>query len=289
MKTSTTIYSILLLGAVTAPINAWAEPFSKNYSIALGIGNRPLDGLEAGIEKYIIDQGYNEIFPEITNAVNLKDYSMIYFTCELSFSPDLHIRKKDRLDFIFAMDATGFSKKGKEDLSPTYMLDNGFEVDVGNYKTKWEVDSPLYFSVGPGIAYAPITFQKGRFHVSPGFAVLGGVGYVTESSIDVTSKYETNELMDFLVLIFGEDIIDDFGIVREEEVHITMKGKGPFIHPKGRIPFGYDQFSFVVQGGPRFERINMSVVEQVDSERTTGSTQFNLNGFAGEILVRYDF
>jgi hypothetical protein len=68
-----------------------------------------------------------------------------------------------------------------------------------------------------------------------------------------------------------------------------MNGKGPFVHPKARIIFGYDQFDFVVQGGPRFERINVDVSEQIDSKITKGSALFNLNGFAGEVLVRYDF
>ncbi len=289
MKTKTLIPSLLLLEAVAVP-NANAGPLSGDWSIALGVGNRPLDGLETGIEKYIIDQGYNEIFPEITNAVNLQEYSMIYFTGELSFTPPLHISKRDSIDFILAtMNATGFSKKGTENLTLTYPLDNGFEMEVGNYKTNWEVDSPLYWSIGQGIAYDPITFQKGRFHATPGFAVVWGAGYVTESTIDVTAKYETNDLMDFLIFLFEDDILDDFGIVREDEVHITMKGKGPFIHPKGRMAFGYDHVDVVVQGGPRFERINLNVLEQRVSEITRGKAVFNLQGFAGEVLVRYEF
>lgn len=289
MITKNSIYSLLLLGTVALPTNAQAGILSGEYSVALGVGDRPLDGLEAGVEGYIIEQGYNKVFPDITDKINFEKYSMVYLTGELAFSPQFHILKKDRLDVIFAIDATGFSKEGEEKLTFAYPIDDDFEVKLGDYKTHWEVHSPLYMSLGPEIAYAPTTFQKGRYSVAPGFAVSGGEGYITKSTIDVASRYETNEIMDVLVFLFGEDVIDDLGIVREQEVHITMKGKGPFVSPKGRVTFGYWHGSIVVQGGPRFERIDMRIVEQIDSERTIRRTQFDLDGFAWEVLLRYDF
>ena len=279
----------LLLGAVAVPANARAGPFSGEYSIALGVGNRPLDGLEEGIEGYIIERGYNKMFPDIIDAVDLHKYSMIYLTCELAFSPNAHVLKKDRLEVMFDIDATGFSQKWKENLPLTYPLTDDLEIELGEYRTEWEVRAPLYVSLGPGIAYAPTKFQKGRYSLAPGFAVSGGAGYFTKSTIDVASKYETNVIMDFLVLLFGERVIDDFGIVREQDVRVTMKGKGLFVSPKGRVTLGYGHVSLVAQGGPRFEHINMNVVDQIDSERTRESTDFNMNGFASEFFLRYDF
>lgn len=262
----------------------------NQYSLAFGIGSRPLANVEYGLEDYLAERGYTEQFPGLAESFKLRD-SLTYLMCDFSvIHPNLHIWQKDKIEFLTEINFSSSVLSNTIDTGKDYFPLYYGEVDLGDMGIDWGIDLPFYLAAAEGIVYTPFTYPFGMFHVAPQAVLTGGYGYF-HANVDINMNYEPSELMQEAIDQFGQEWFDEnVGIPSKQTIHTTLNGKGFFAHPRIGLDIGYGNVNLILQEGFRFEHSSVKVVESLNGKQIhAGDADLNINGWTSEVLLKYTF
>ncbi|HLC22223.1 MAG TPA: hypothetical protein VJJ79_00430 [Candidatus Nanoarchaeia archaeon] len=282
---------ILASGMLFMPRDASAGIYLFNqYSLAFGIGSRPLANVEHGLEDYLAERGYTEQFSGLAESFKLRD-SLTYVVCDFSFiQPKLHLWQRDTVQFLTEVNLSSSKFSSTIDTGKDYFPLNYDEVDLGDMGVDWEIDLPLYLAVAEGIVYTPVTYPIGWFHVAPQVVLTGGYGYF-HANVDINMNYAPSELMQEVIDQFGQEWFDEnVGIPSKQTISTTLDGHGFFAHPRIGFDVGYGNINLILRGGFRFEHSFVKVVESLNGKQIhAGDADLNINGWTSEVLLKYTF
>lgn len=289
-KTLKVLPFVLASGVFSVSNDASAGVLTGDYSLAVGLGERPLAPVEEGLEAYLTKRGYTEQFPGLKKSFVLRE-ELLYGVCDVSLTkPRLHLFDGDTITFVAE---TNFSSSylGQDvDTGSDYFPLMYEALDLGQMGLNWEIKLPIYLAASGGVVYSPKIFSLGKYSLAPRLEVTGGYGYF-HANVDINMAYSPSDIMNEVIDMYGQEWFDEnVGIPAHQTIHTTLDGHGPFVHPRLGVALHHGKWGLILQGGARFESSSVNVVEYLDGHVLhKGKAHLNISGLTGEALLEYNF